>query len=194
MQPEPSPAGVSLGDLGSLTLRGNVAFAVRCARRIRPMFRLPADAAAHDARVAAVDAALQVAEDYVRGEEVSAGLVQGVAAAAYEVAEDVHDVAGYAGYAAAHAARAVFGATRASQNTDATIVEVIASTFGASRVLLANCGSADTRLVLAALRADFDALLGLQLGRPGEAGKPVDVSEAGPLGILWPAGAPPWYA
>jgi hypothetical protein len=194
MPVDASLAGVTLGDLGSLTLRGNVAYAARCARRVRPLFRLPADAAAHDARIAAIDAALQVAADFAHGEEVPAGLVQGVAAAAYEVAEDVHNVAGYAGYAAAHAARAVFGATRASANADATFVEVIASTFGASRVLLANCGSADERLVLAALRADFEALLRLRLGRPGEPGEPVDVNEAGPLGPLWPAGAPPWAA
>ena len=38
------PRVVGLNDLGQLTMRANVAFAVRCAQRIRPCFEIPADA------------------------------------------------------------------------------------------------------------------------------------------------------
>jgi hypothetical protein len=192
MDAAPPPAGVSLGDLSNLTLRGNVAFAARCARRIRPLVHLPDDAPARAARLQALDAAQQLAEDFARGEEVPAGLAQGVAAAAHEVAEDIYEVAGFAAYAPAHAVRGVFQAARAARG-EASFVEVIAAAFGASRVLIVNGGSGMEPFILAALRADFEALLRLRLGRPGELGASVDASEAGPLGTLWPAGTPPWY-
>jgi hypothetical protein len=175
-----------------LTLRGNVAFAARCARRIRPLVHLRDDAPARAARLQALDAALQLAEDFARGEEVPAGLAQGVAAATHEVAEDTYEVAGFAVYAPAHAVRGVFQAARAAQGEE-TFVEVIAAAFGASRGLVVNSGPGVEQFVLAALRADFEALLRLHLGRPGELGAPVDASEVGPLGTLWPAGTPPWY-
>ncbi len=192
MDAAPPPAGVSLGDLSNLTLRGNVAFAARCARRVRPLVNMPEDSPARAARLEAMDAALRLAEDFARGEDVSVGLAQGVAGAAAEVAEATYETAGFAVYAPAHAVRGVFHAARTVEGQQG-FVEVIAAAFGASRVLLVNGGSASEALVLAALRADFEALLRLRLGRPGELGGSVDCSEAGPLGTLWPAGAPPWY-
>jgi hypothetical protein len=33
----------------------------------------------------------------------------------------------------------------------------------------------------------------LELGDPGKFGQPIDPSESGPLGSLWPKGAPDWY-
>ena len=45
----------------------------------------------------------------------------------------------------------------------------------------------------AAARLDYSHLLDLALGAPGELGRPADPSESGPLGPLWPDGAPDWY-
>jgi hypothetical protein len=46
---------------------------------------------------------------------------------------------------------------------------------------------------LTASGVDLDRLLGLDLGRTGELGQPIDATEAGPLGPLWPGGAPDWF-
>lgn len=45
----------------------------------------------------------------------------------------------------------------------------------------------------AAARGDLLRLLALELGRPGTLGKPIDPAQEGPLGPLWPGGAPAWY-
>jgi hypothetical protein len=45
----------------------------------------------------------------------------------------------------------------------------------------------------AAARGDLQRLGALKLGRPGTLGKPIDPAEEGPLGLLWPGGAPAWY-
>ena len=45
----------------------------------------------------------------------------------------------------------------------------------------------------AATSSDLDRLIALNLGQPGTLGAPIDPSEAGPLGPLWPQGVPEWY-
>ncbi len=44
-----------------------------------------------------------------------------------------------------------------------------------------------------ATNADFNKLVELNLGSYPERGEPIDPSEDGPLGTLWPAGPPRWY-
>jgi hypothetical protein len=44
-----------------------------------------------------------------------------------------------------------------------------------------------------AAQHDRMRLLSLQLGAPLSLGDPIDAREAGPLGPLWPSGAPDWY-
>lgn len=45
----------------------------------------------------------------------------------------------------------------------------------------------------AAAWGDLQRLSALKLGRPGTLGQPIDPAEKGPLGPLWPGGAPAWY-
>ncbi|MBV8267761.1 MAG: hypothetical protein JO252_15655, partial [Planctomycetaceae bacterium] len=45
----------------------------------------------------------------------------------------------------------------------------------------------------AAARGDLQRLRALKLGRPRTLGQPIDPAEGGPLGPLWPGGAPAWY-
>jgi hypothetical protein len=40
---------------------------------------------------------------------------------------------------------------------------------------------------------DLKRLLALGLGEPGSLGPPIDPSVSGPLGLLWPGEAPPWF-
>jgi hypothetical protein len=45
-----------------------------------------------------------------------------------------------------------------------------------------------------AYESDFKRLLALDLGASQDVGQPIDTSESGPLGPLWPEGPPAWYA
>src|SRR5260370_6078856 len=100
------PRAVGLNDLGKLTLRANVAFAVRCAQRIRPCFKLPADAPRRREQMAAVDGAIRVAAAFCRGLPGEAGRAATAARVAAVVADEAHEVTGYAGFAAVRAAEA----------------------------------------------------------------------------------------
>jgi hypothetical protein len=98
------PRVVGLNDLGQLTMRSNVAFAVRCAQRIRPCFNLPTDAPRRREQMATVDRAIRVAAAFCQGLPLEAGQAAAAARAACLVAEGTSAVACYAGYGAVRAA------------------------------------------------------------------------------------------
>jgi hypothetical protein len=182
---------VALGDLAQLTLRGNVAFAVRCALRLRPGFELPADTPRRREQMAAMDGAIRVATAFCRGLPVEAGRALEAARQANVVAEETCESTNFAGYAAVRAAEAAANAEEFVRNpSDTGIMEVVAAAFGAGRVLAANADAFTLDLVTGALRADVDNLLSLAPGSSKDLGVPVDPAEDGPLGPLWPAGAP----
>ena len=74
------------------------------------------------------------------------------------------------------------------------VIEVVAAAFGAGRVLAANVDTFMMDLVVAALLADVDKLVSMGHGTIPDLGPPIDPSENGPLGPLWPAGTPLCYA
>ncbi len=194
MQSDP-PRAIGLHDLARLTLRANVAFAVRCAQRLRPCFALPADAPRRREQTAAVDGAIRVAAAFCRGVPVETGRIAAAAEVAAVVAEDTCEFTHFAGYAALRAAEAAAYAEAAAKNpADANVTEVVAAAFGAGRVLAANADALTLDLVVAALRADVEVLLSLACDANGDLGPPVDPSESGPLGPLWPTGAPGCFA
>jgi len=191
---------ISLRDLGELSLRGNVALAVRCARRLRPCLdRLPPDFADRQAALRTADQAIAMAEGFVAGRMDD--VVRGAAISfdAYQVAESAEEYGQYAAHGVSHAAKAAAEALRVGDRAnDRDAMEIVACTYGSIRVTL--MGGTGYRLmetmlesVRAALRADYDALIKLRLGPLHEPGQPVDASDAGPLGPLWPHGAPPGY-
>jgi hypothetical protein len=47
---------------------------------------------------------------------------------------------------------------------------------------------------VAAMHADVETLQSLAHGTSSDLGPPFDPSESGPLGSLWPAGTPAWFA
>lgn len=194
MNPEPILRGVSLNDLGRLTLRGHVAYAARAARRMLALFQLPDNFPEREASFDAVRAAVLIAEAFARGAVSQTEEVRPVTRAAYQVAEATHEVTGFAGYAMAHAARSACEASLAAGEPESNhVLEALASAFGASHVLESNCGLMATEVVVRALRADFERLVALGLGEACTLGEPIDASETGPLGGLWPAGTPDWY-
>jgi hypothetical protein len=188
------PRTISLSDLAQMTLRGNVAFAVRCAERLRPCFELPADAPRRREQIAAVDAAIRVAAAFCRGLPVEAGRAAAAAKLAGVVAEETCESTRFAGYAAVRAAAAAAHAEEyVHGKSDSSISEVVAAAFGAGRVLAGNSDLFTQDLILAALFADMENLVSLAKGASQDLGPPIDPSESGPLGSLWPAGTPAWF-
>ena len=185
---------VTLSDLGQLTLRANVAFAVRCALRVRPRFNFAERTRERQEQAATVDAAIQAADAFARAMSDGHRPIGMVARAAYGVAELTCEQTHFAAYAAAHAAQAAAHAADAGAHARVPLfLEIVAGAYGAGRVVRANTPNSTALVVMRAMRADFDKLLSLSLGKPADAGQPVDPSESGPLGPLWPSGAPFWY-
>jgi hypothetical protein len=88
------------------------------------------------------------------------------------------------------AARAADDA-RAAANADAAAADDATAAFAAGLAALA--ADAAARAADDAARRDYEALLALQLGDFPELGRPIDPSEAGPLGSFWPWEQSGWY-
>jgi hypothetical protein len=189
------PRVVGLSDLGRLTARANVAFAVRCAQRMRPCFDLPADAPSRREQTAAVDRAIRVAAAFCRGLPGEPGQAAAAVRVARRVADETCEFTRFAGYAAVHAAEAAaYAEELVGHSPDSSMTDVVAAAFGAGRVVAANADPETLDCVAAALYADVEKLGSLGCGDGEELGAPVDPSENGPLGPLWPEGPPSWCA
>ena len=188
---------VTLRDLGDLSMRATVAFAARCARRVRPALDgLPADFPNHDAALGTVDAAIEAAENYARANMSRQADTEALAQAALDVAEATYPYRRLGAYAAAHAAKAAAEALRGGERAStAVVMEVVACAYGANRVALTGgtggrLDKESDQLIRAAILADYEKLRGLSAGSLYDMGDPVDPSEKGPLGPLWTQGVP----
>lgn len=176
---------VGLSDFADVPPRGNVAIAVRCALRLSNLFQLPDDFAQREECQSIYDAALARALAYAQGSADSGERLKELIDATNSMADLTTEVTNYAGYAAAHAVQAVAYAREIiEENRGNRAMQLIASTFGACRVLIQSGRSMGTDAGIVAVRADLAALKTV----PVAAG--VDPTEAGPLGPLWPEGAP----
>jgi hypothetical protein len=168
-------------DLKAMPLRAIVAFAVRCARRAQPSFRLVTDIADFVQHEAAVEQAISLAERFCVGDESESYTL---AAAA--------DAAAYAGdavaYAATDAAARAFAVTRAfaAASSAAAAARAAAARGAVARAAAADAAADDAT---AAAARDFQTLVKLfprgWFGREAANG-PIDPSEDGPFGPLWP--------
>jgi hypothetical protein len=154
--------------LAQLPHHAVVAFAARCARRVQPLTHvLPQQG--RDV----IDRALASAEAFAKG---------AAAARAADARADARAVdAWVAARADARADAADVAAAWAAWDTNAA----------AAAAWAAHAANwADAR---AAAASDLDRLIALNPGEPDALGAPIDPSEAGPLGPLWPQGVPEWY-
>jgi len=189
------PSGFSLSELAQLTQRANVAFAVRCAQRLRPRFQLPNDAPHRREQIAAVDAAIRVAAAFCQGTPLEEGRAAAAARTAGAVAEETCETTSFAAYAAVRAAEAAAYAEEAVRTPcDSAMTEIVAAAFGAGRVVAANIDTYGQERAVFAMCADVHKLLGIAQGPIDSLGAPIDPSENGPLGPLWPTGAPAGFA
>src|SRR5215207_2925304 len=99
---EQAPREPSLNELCCLTALGNVAYAVRCGRRVQPHFKPQHPDAAKMATI--VDSALRWAELFVEQEMLVDDSVKALVDASYAVAEACETM-DYSAYAAYHAVR-----------------------------------------------------------------------------------------
>jgi len=176
---------LGLSDFAGVPPRGNVAIAVRCALRLSKLFQLPDDFAERGGCQSTYDAAVARALAYAKGGVDSGERLKELIDATYQMADLTEEVTNYAGYAAAHAVQAVGHAREITgENSGMRAMQLIASTFGACRVLIQSGRSMGTDAGIVAVRADLAALKTV----PVAAG--IDPTEAGPLGPLWPEGAP----
>ena len=163
--------------LAQLPHHAVVAFAARCARRVQPLTHvLPQQD--RDA----IDWALASAEAFAKG----AAAARADAARAAARADDARAAAARAADAWTAARAAADAAAAAAAAAD----DWAAHTAAAAAWAAAAAARADAR---AAAASDLDRLSALNPGEPDALGAPIDPSEAGPLGPLWPQGVPEWY-
>jgi hypothetical protein len=168
-------------NLRKLPLRSIVALATRCARRVFPHSWPSAEE-----KEEAVDEALRAAEHFASENDDD---IDGSAAHAKADAAMCFRVAGWA--AKTYACSLVGAADAAVEAAERTIE---AAETTASWSICDSCGANDEagRDVAAAAATDYQRLLALSLGSFPELGRPIDLSEGGPLGPLWPGGVPWW--
>lgn len=202
----------SLGAMQQLTLRAMVAYAARAARRVQPFFTLPDDDPKGPAHVAAVERAIRAAEEFARGttaaptdlKEANALFgharfaplaFRGRDAIAADQGHRAGEAAAYALRTANHAAKATGSGPdqevldfdspahhdRPQDWSDLAWAAWHAWAVAAYWIIPANAEAAAV-----AAWSDFHRLQGLGLGRFPELGEPIDPSEDGPLGPLWP--------
>lgn len=210
-------------ELVQLPLRAIVTYAVRCARRIQPRYRLSESDPDTRQRVAAVDWALTVAENIVAdrfpkgaGAYAAASLAQNALnAASMDIAAGVFDppnaafralVAAenllFAQMESARADAAKEASYSAPDTVDAEDAEFIAEhSYAAAAEYLerANIAAYEAATIAVvgnaianASKADYDRLVKIYSGQRW-LGKPIDATENGPLGSLWPDDPPIWY-
>jgi hypothetical protein len=181
----------SLNELCMLSGWANVAYAVRCGRRVQPKFAPAHEDVAKMAQI--VESALRWTELSLQQEMPVDERVRALVEASCAVAEACSELSDFAAYAAYHSVRGAVMVTESPRGLSTDVfLEVVAAAFGASRVLLSNVPPWVHTKVIAALRADYEALARLDLGGGAERGQRVDSTMGGPLGALWAAETPTW--
>jgi hypothetical protein len=182
-------------ELLKLSRRGMVAYAVRAARRVQPLFQADEERGITEEHVAAVDNAMRLAERFVSVAHPAVGdpeLFDAANAATHAAANaNAAYSAGYTATAAAATATAYDGtadaAYRAAYAADA------AADADAGYAADADAAYAAAYAVYAirtAIRRDYEFLLKLHHRRAPELGETIDLLQLGPL---WPDGKPDWY-
>lgn len=171
-------------DLRRLTQRGCVAYAIRCAQRVEPLYCL---SVADQESVRAVHTAIESAIAYVRSPSPTPAAIDRAAAdAAYAAADAAHSAAANATDAAA-AAEAAGAAAEAAAAVKPNVTVECAEVAAARANAATEAADFGSEVILAAY-ADFTRLLELASG-DGE-GDMIDMRELGPL---WPSVEPDWF-
>jgi len=164
-------------DLDALPVRSLAAYAARCARRVQSLFVPPLGGEQLKNALDLTERAIKTTERFAAGEETVSSVD------AREIADETIEVVGRS------------GATDAVLSAGLTAVNAIATVgydeYGRSNDV-ACCASLSARRADSAsgfaARADYRKLLELVGTSSDKTGNPIDPSESGPLGPLWPEG------
>jgi hypothetical protein len=197
----------SLGErLRAFPFYAIIAFAARFVRRVEPLTEgLPPHHQGPFSLAAFV--AEQFATNHreaIRATWAAIEVADAVSEAAWAVeagdASDAPKGAARALLAAEAAIRAVKAAVEVLEtgSSAGTLLATEAATWAARTASLAVVAAAEAtgtpdEIVAATVVADLDHLESMALDGPGTFGKPIDPSESGQLGPLWPDGAPAWF-
>lgn len=198
----------SLGErLRAFPFYAIIAFAARFVRRVEPLTEgLPPHHQGPFSLAAFV--AEQFATNHreaIRASWAAIEVAEAVSEAAWAVeaggASDAPKGAARSLMAAEAAVRAVKAAVEVLEtgSSAGTLLATEAATWAARAASLAVVAAAEATgtaddVVAATVVADLDHLESMALDSPGTFGKPIDPTEGGPLGRLWPNGAPAWFA
>ncbi len=182
-------------DLARLPYRAMVAFAVRCARRIRPLFKSPdpLEEEVLDAALAVAEsfAKRRVAKDFSHKANHAAQAASEIAKAASGSPEKVDFSAAQAAAFAAQASAMAHNATRNSaSDSEARQGRAVAIS---SAYYIYNIAATISPETAAGALDDLRRLLPVKPKQPGTLGSLIDPGERGPLGPLWPQGEPVWF-
>ncbi len=205
------------GRLRNLPVRANLAFAIRCVRRVQPLMHLLdegrrttitrwIDIAEEIARGGSPEPAVGLKESTLKSNDLPRTVVHAVQAAvnlAWAAAatngQDAASFAAFTGVAAAEAARMADtgGAIRMKRPVPYVLDESMERT-PENLAILAAFNNRPSIIMPSEVddnaMMDLELLSALNLGRANEFGYAVDPGESGPLGSLWPRGVPRWYS
>jgi hypothetical protein len=197
-------ANFTVEQLKALPMRGMVAFAARCARRVEHLAQLPEGHPQRENRREAIEAALRMADSFAKG--TAAPLDESVVAvidasrdaggdltcttAASAIAQAAHAAASawHVGTGVAEESRAPGRHTTEARRSPGALSHTTAdlaamNAYTAAAEAFISVGYRNEDFVDASLK-DYHTLVRLQLGRYPEPGNPVDPSPGGPLGRL----------
>jgi pyrimidine deaminase RibD-like protein len=203
----PDEQAITEASLRRLPRRAMLALAARCARRVQPLYDLPADHPEREKHIEAIEKAIQVAEAFAKGvvlpacwepfDTVQRPACVAEANAAFSAATTLEPAC----TAAAAVFQTAFAAWAAATGNDTeaisrTLLAIQTADTTDTRAAFALGGNAALRsatFVRDAAIADLQKLLELRLGTFPNLGLTVDPCEAGPLGPLWLNRQPDWY-
>jgi hypothetical protein len=170
------------GDLEKLSRRGMVCFAIRCA--MREMYVMQCPPSFHTKTLVCIEAASRVCFAPDAKSADKAAFAAGTTISSYC---NVFDTAAFAVRTAAFA-------TDTSDDTTKVFGAAACAAFAACAIYaddadgtLSTFADANTKAATrAAVRTDYEKLLKLTGHQAGELGDPINPSEDGPLGKLWP--------
>lgn len=173
------------GELRKLPRRAIVAFAVRSAKRVRPLANgLPAQ------KQMLIDQVIEAADSYTRGIVENEGVLRSLVAIAENESRGITpqnaSVAEVAAFVAFQVAETLGFAIEEALDTRLVSEPAVVAALIAARV----SDTGGNTPASAAAEHDLRVLLQSEPGEPGSLGRPIDPSELGPL---WPNGSPDWY-
>ncbi len=167
--------------LRQLPMLAIVAFVVRCARRAVQAARV-GERGHEGKQLLAIDAALWSAETFAATGHFSGEDGQQASEASCEMRGGPKAAAASAAYAAMVAD--LVDRSRMKMASPALVIRVATKAAALSRT---SCSARLQAALVEAEQADYAKLLTLALGSFPESGVPVDPSESGPLGPVWPS-------